>query len=270
MFLRVVQDVDERATHFERTAQHVRVVAIGEDRAASSTRPIQTARDAREQSAHAASERVGVTRFEDQVQVVRLHRAVNDAETRAGRGSLERLEDDVRAGGAAQTRQPCAHSNRHQHGESRRQPDPRVPRAQRLLALGLPAGTGALSAVPEQFDLDDSQTFLLRVHHPQDRRTAVRKVAGPTQKIRAASAQPKLESAPFRRRALGAVVSSRRSPERSRPPQERVGYGLASAWRRRVRHFEARQDRVVEFDHELAGESLGRELAARAQPQAPA
>jgi hypothetical protein len=61
----------------------VRVVAIGENGTGASPQPVQRADDAHQESLHAARECAAIVRFDEQVEVIRLDRIVDETKAEA-------------------------------------------------------------------------------------------------------------------------------------------------------------------------------------------
>ncbi len=75
---RILKDVDERVAYISRRLQRSSVVAVREDSAASIPQAIQPLRDANEQTLHTPRERARVLGLDDQVQLVRLDRKLDE------------------------------------------------------------------------------------------------------------------------------------------------------------------------------------------------
>src|SRR5262249_61692543 len=85
MMLPVLEPVDDRVAGRARTAQHACVITLREYAATASEPPIDRARDADRQSLHATRERLCVVGLDDEMDVIRLYREV-DQSRRARRG----------------------------------------------------------------------------------------------------------------------------------------------------------------------------------------
>ena len=75
----IVQNVDERAPHFERCAQRARMVPIRKHRAATLEKPVQSLRKTRCESLHRARKRAMPVRLDEQMHMIRLHRKMHQA-----------------------------------------------------------------------------------------------------------------------------------------------------------------------------------------------
>ena len=97
----VQQHVAERAVAFASRPQDADMVAIREHRAAQPRGAIHGPCEARTERHHAATERLAIDRFHDQVRVVALDRVMHEPETRtrtAGpKGALDFVDDRHRA-----------------------------------------------------------------------------------------------------------------------------------------------------------------------------
>jgi hypothetical protein len=80
MLARVVEDVDERVTHFTRRPQQARVVAIAPDASAPTEDAVDRLRQSNREALDAAREPCDGIRLDDEMQVVALHAVVQDAE----------------------------------------------------------------------------------------------------------------------------------------------------------------------------------------------
>ena len=94
MFASVQKDVAESVPDLARCAQDVKMVAVGNHRAAVRESPIHGSSDPGRDRLHAAAEPVAVASFDDQVNVVALDGVVSEARwasvTECGEGRLER------------------------------------------------------------------------------------------------------------------------------------------------------------------------------------
>ena len=92
MLSEVEQDIDEGMTHFAWRAQRSRVVAIAEHVSFATGYAIDGPREPNRESSHTPRERNLVVAFDDQVNVIRLHREVDYAKPFA-RGFHERTSN---------------------------------------------------------------------------------------------------------------------------------------------------------------------------------
>ena len=75
----VLEDVEQCRSGLTRCLELMRVVAVGEDRPAVAESTMRRASHANREPLHAAREGLLVRGFDDQVQVIGLHREVHDA-----------------------------------------------------------------------------------------------------------------------------------------------------------------------------------------------
>jgi len=101
----VVQHVDERVAQLGRRLQDPLVKALGEDLALAVPESVQGASDADQQALHATGEGDAVLGFDDEVQVVGLHRVVQKAKPESLRTLAKRRAQLRQRGLAAQGRQ---------------------------------------------------------------------------------------------------------------------------------------------------------------------
>lgn len=85
----VAEHVAERVAHLARGAEDVLVIAVVEATTARVHHDVEVARDTRDERAQAVAHRAAVIGLDDQVDVVVLHREVNDAEVLAPECALE-------------------------------------------------------------------------------------------------------------------------------------------------------------------------------------
>jgi phage protein D len=123
---RVLKHVDQRRAHLARRAQRAGVVAVAEDTTGATQKPVERSRDAHEQSLHAARERAPVGGLDDQVQVVRLDRMVNQAQAEALAAARECALEDSARGVATQARQPGVQAGGHMNRVPSRKLRPRA------------------------------------------------------------------------------------------------------------------------------------------------
>ena len=117
----IVEDIDQRATYFERRSQSACVVPIREDMPAAREALIQSTREACRKPLHRARERAPAFHLDQQMQVVCLNRELHDPHTEAvpRRGQSgdhkprQPLVSDIRQPVAKPhrdvNRMPCAH-----------------------------------------------------------------------------------------------------------------------------------------------------------------
>jgi hypothetical protein len=120
-FAGVVQDVDERVAHRGGRREDPRVVAVLEHAPGALPELVEPAHDPHGEPDHAASESALVLGLDDEMEVVRLDRVLDDPE-RLTRGCDEgRLEQRVRVVGP-QAPQARAQTHRHEHRMPRLEP----------------------------------------------------------------------------------------------------------------------------------------------------
>ena len=90
---RVVEHVPDCPTDFRWRSQITREVVVREHLAGAPDSTIQRASDADHERAHAFRERSGIVGLHDQVDVVRLHGEVHEAESRSLPPCVQRVED---------------------------------------------------------------------------------------------------------------------------------------------------------------------------------
>lgn len=90
------------------------MVAVGPDRAAALERAVDGARGADGESLHAARQRVVVGGLDDQVEVIRLHRVMNEGEAGVRRAG-DRVAQGVVERGATTRGDLAAQAKRHVH-----------------------------------------------------------------------------------------------------------------------------------------------------------
>jgi hypothetical protein len=98
----VSQHVPHRPRGFEGRAQGVRVKSVGEDLPAAADELVEPARDPRGEPLHAAGEPLRIAGLDDQVQVVPLHRKMNEAKALALLAGGEGSPDGAEGAAAAQ------------------------------------------------------------------------------------------------------------------------------------------------------------------------
>jgi hypothetical protein len=102
---RVQQHIGDDRPRLTRRLEHAGEVAVDEDAPAPSERAVDPPREAHGQPANALAERPGVSRLDDQVQVVGLDRVVDEAEAVALLAAPEALLDVRAQAVAAEGRQ---------------------------------------------------------------------------------------------------------------------------------------------------------------------
>jgi hypothetical protein len=80
MFPPVLQDVDERKTHFARGCERPRVIAVPPHRPPPAESAVHRTREPDREALNAPRERAAIVRFEDEMDVVRLDGELEDAE----------------------------------------------------------------------------------------------------------------------------------------------------------------------------------------------
>jgi len=100
---RIAQHVSECAANLERCLQDVRVVAIGEDFATAIPEAIQRASDADAEALDPATERLLVSDFTHEMQVIRHHGELDDAHLEAVRAFEQRRSNQMEGPALAQT-----------------------------------------------------------------------------------------------------------------------------------------------------------------------
>lgn len=98
---RIQQDIRDRIANLARRAKNLQVIAIAQHAPATARDPVHGSREPSTERLHAAREISRARRFDDEVNVIRLERVVNDTESRSvaefAEGALE-LADET--GGA--------------------------------------------------------------------------------------------------------------------------------------------------------------------------
>src|SRR5882724_1392328 len=97
MFHMVLADILDGPTDLGGRPQHVREVAVGENRAVTVHDAVEPLGDANAESLHAAREAPLILGLDDQVDVIALHRKVGDSHPEAIAGRPEGLLDALEA-----------------------------------------------------------------------------------------------------------------------------------------------------------------------------
>src|SRR6266496_2481502 len=160
----VAEHVGEGVPDLGGRAEHVRVVAVGEDGAATSHEPVERASDANLEPLHAARERRVVLRLEDEVEVVALDRHVCHAHEATFARGPERVLDDPEASPAAQVPHVLLDPQRHVHGVAARRPPAAVVRDAGAPALRLPASATPLAAADGEGECELREACSALVH----------------------------------------------------------------------------------------------------------
>ena len=131
----VVNRVADREAHLARRAQPARVVAVGEHRPAPAKDAVQPPRHAHLEPLHRPPERDLVGRLDDEVEVIALHREMNEPEAEADAPQLERARNRPEAAVRPQVPDLAPHPA----GDVQRCFVKRRPRAMRHLRARRPA-----------------------------------------------------------------------------------------------------------------------------------
>ena len=90
MFVRVVAEIAAHTSHLRRRTQDASVIVIVEHGAATLHDAIERARDAHAEAVHAARQRLLARRFDEQVNVIALHRVMYEPQSEAVGAGEER------------------------------------------------------------------------------------------------------------------------------------------------------------------------------------
>jgi len=174
MFPPIVEDIDEGVPNFARGRKGARVVAVTPDRSVPPEGPIHRLRDANGEALEATRERRLRVRLQQQVQMIRLRRGVQDAEApigRCGQCVTNRCEEPL----AAQRRHALTQPQRRVDGAAgvMRYSSP-VRHARSATRRRLPSGPGAPAAPRPDGELELSCTRRHLIGHIYQSRVRVK------------------------------------------------------------------------------------------------
>lgn len=167
VLLAILQHVHERSPRLGRRADVSRVISIREHATGSTEDPVESPRDTHLEALHRTAERDFVLHLHEQVEMVLLHREVDDSHAQAFLGDAERVAHDPIGARAAQVR----HARHDAAGDVDRvaRVQRSAPRVRNLggRSLGLATGSGALAAPrTRQHQCELTRPSCLR-HRPQ-------------------------------------------------------------------------------------------------------
>lgn len=149
----VREHLEEPPMRFERRLQDVRMEPVLDDRPSSLPKPVQAASDAHCQAAHPVRERDPVRDLAQEVDVIVLHRPVNDLETWLPAAPCDRLSNHCERSRCPQMGQIPLHPERDEDRVPRGDLGPRVAWQQCPLAFGFAPRSPARASVPEERQL---------------------------------------------------------------------------------------------------------------------
>jgi hypothetical protein len=114
VFLEVHEDIDEGIPNLAWARQSTAIPSIPPKWPAAPDRAVHSPSKANGQPAHASRERAPVRRFDEEMQMIRLHRKMDDAKC-ARRGLRERSDNGLERPRRAQVRPPTTGAKRHVH-----------------------------------------------------------------------------------------------------------------------------------------------------------
>lgn len=166
MLARVPQDVRECVSSLARRPQHARVESIREHAPRSTANPVEAASDPNAERAHAPRQCRRVARFDDQVNVIRQHRDLDDAHAEPRARDAQDSEEQRVGLDSPQARDSIRQAQRHEQGVARRELRARRVRHQWSRSSRLAPYTGPRATVPGELQLDQTlETATLRTTH---------------------------------------------------------------------------------------------------------
>jgi len=119
MMAEILQDVPERVRDLASGSEDVSVVPVRKDLTAAAGDPVDRARNANAQALHAARQAFGAVRFDEQVQVISLHRVMHDADPEPLLSLADSAEDCLEQSPSPQIPHARERSQRHVHRMAR-------------------------------------------------------------------------------------------------------------------------------------------------------